>query len=201
MSDLEQPLAIYIPSMAGGGAERVALNLAEGMVDRGYSVDLVLAQADGPYLAEVPDAVRIIDLESSRVLPSLPGLVSYLRRERPRVLLSEIGHANVVALWARRLAGVPRRVVVCHHSISRHSGDQRRLHWRERLMPGFTRRFYPWADGIVAVSEGLADDLAQVMGIPRERITASTTPSSRRSCGKRPEPPRTIPGSRPVSHR
>lgn len=38
------------------------------------------------------------------------------------------------------------------------------------------RSFYPWADTISAVSEGVADDLAQVVGIPRERIEVIHNP-------------------------
>jgi glycosyltransferase involved in cell wall biosynthesis len=146
------------------------------MVKRGFGVDLVLVRKYGPYLDQVPDAVRVIDLEAPRVLPSLPGLVRYLRRERPRVLLSEMGHANVVALWARRLAGVPRRVVVCHHSISQRESIQPVWNLREWLMQGFVRCSYPWAEEIVAVSGGLADRLAQTTGIPRERIEVIYNP-------------------------
>jgi glycosyltransferase involved in cell wall biosynthesis len=174
--NLKERLAIFVPSMRGGGAERIALNLAGGVVKRGYCVDLVLAQAEGSYLAQVPDAVRIIDLGSSRVSLSLPALAAYLRRERPQALLSEMGHANVVALWARRLVGIPRRVVVCNHLIYRNAPAQHASSWRVRLMPRLAKRFYPWADGIVAVSSGVADGLAQVTGIPRECIEVIYNP-------------------------
>ena len=176
MIDSNERIAIFISSMVGGGAERVALNLAEGMVEHGYGVDLVLAQAVGPYLAQVPKAVRVIDLKSSRVSVSLPGLVSYLRRERPQVLLSEMGHANVIVLWARRLVGTPNRVVVCHHLASQDAPGQHAANWRERMMPFFIKRFYPWAEGIVAVSGGIADSLARTTGIPRDRIEVIYNP-------------------------
>ncbi|MBX2846823.1 MAG: hypothetical protein KTR16_00770, partial [Acidiferrobacterales bacterium] len=55
-------LAIFLPNLDGGGAERTMLNLAEGMVERGYNLDLVLAQADGSYLKGVSSSVNIVDL-------------------------------------------------------------------------------------------------------------------------------------------
>ena len=64
-------LAIFVPSMRGGGAERAMLNLAQGVAERGYIVDLVLAQAEGPYLAEVPDSVRFDGLLGR--VPGNPG--------------------------------------------------------------------------------------------------------------------------------
>jgi glycosyltransferase involved in cell wall biosynthesis len=39
-----------------------------------------------------------------------------------------------------------------------------------RLMPYLVRKLYPRADGIAANSKGVADDLAQVIGVPEERI-------------------------------
>ena len=168
-------LAIFVPSMRGHGAERTMLNLAQGLAERGYAVDLVLARAEGPLLADVPKAVRVVDLRASRVILSLPALLHYLRHERPHSMLSVMHYANIVALWARRLAGVPTRVVVSERNTLSRS-VQHTSRRRGRLMPHLIRRFYPWADGIVAVSKGVADDLAQVTGIPRERIQVIYNP-------------------------
>ena len=175
VSEPPRRLAIFIPSMRGGGAERIILNLAEGFTRRGFAIDLVLAQAEGPYLAEVSDSVRVVDLKASRVLRSLPALVRYLRRERPQAMLVVMKHTNIVALWARRLAGVPLRLVVSEHVAP--SGSLQ--HWsrlRGLLMPHLMRTFYAWADAIVAVSKGVADDLARVAGIPREHIQVIHNP-------------------------
>ena len=56
-------VVMYMPSLRGGGAERVMLGLAAGLVERGLHVDLVLVRAEGEYLHQVPEAVRVIDLE------------------------------------------------------------------------------------------------------------------------------------------
>ena len=119
--------------------------------------------------------MRVVDLKASRVLASLPALVRYLRRKQPQAMLSAMGYANIVALWARRLAGVPTRVVVSERNTLS-SSVQHASSWRGRLMPHLIRRFYPLADGIVAVSKGVADDLAQVTGIPREHIQVIYNP-------------------------
>ena len=73
----QQRIAIFIASLAGGGGERSMLNLAHGIADRGYAVDLVLARAEGPFMDEVREPVRIVDLKASRVLTRLPARVRY----------------------------------------------------------------------------------------------------------------------------
>ena len=71
----KQRVAFFLPSLRGGGAERMQLNLAVEFAKRGCAVDLVLVEAKGAYLKKVPDAIRIIDLKASRVLLSLPALI------------------------------------------------------------------------------------------------------------------------------
>ncbi|OUM88705.1 MAG: glycosyl transferase [Bacillus thermozeamaize] len=168
-------VALFVPSLRGGGAERIMLNLAGEFAERGLNVDLILAKAEGPYLAEKHPSVRLIDLKARRVLFSLPGLVRYLRRERPVALLSALDHANLVALWARSLARVPVRVVVSvHNTVSQATARDRnkRSRWILRGMG----LFYPRAEAVVAVSEGVAKDLVNVVRLSREKIRVIYNP-------------------------
>lgn len=162
-------IALFLPSLRGGGAERVMLNLARGFAEKEYEVDLILTKAEGPYLSQVPDRVRIIDLKSPRVLYSLAGLIRYLRQEKPQVLLSALDHANVVALWAKKLSRMPTRIVISvHNTISRESANA--LSFKDRLKPLWTRFFYSSADAVITVSKGVAEDLIRFTNLPREKV-------------------------------
>ena len=55
-------IAMVIPSLAGGGAERTVLSLAGGMVARGHNVDLVLFMPRLAYSGQVPAAARFLVL-------------------------------------------------------------------------------------------------------------------------------------------
>lgn len=168
-------VAIFLSSLGGGGAQRSMLRLAGGIAERGHRVDLVVVRAEGHYGGEVAHPVRVVDLGARRALLALPRLAAYLRRERPAALLSSLDYVNIVALWSRRLAGVATRLVVNEQntlSVAVANTASRRTRW----MPGLVGRFYPWADGIVAVSEGVADDLARATGLPRERIDVIYNP-------------------------
>lgn len=166
-------IAVFLADLYGGGAERVMLYLARGFVDRGFEVDLVLAKAQGAYLSQIPQGVKVVNL-GKRLLQSIPDLARYLRQEQPIALLSALEDANTIALWARRLAGGQTRVVVTvHNTLSREAENATEL--KRRLAPYLARWFYPWADAIVAVSRGAADDLVR-MGLPAERIKAIYNP-------------------------
>lgn len=169
-------LAFFLPSLRGGGAERVTVNLLKGLAKEGLSLDLVLVKAEGPYLSELPDSIRVIDLHSRRVMSSVPGLIRYLRKERPAVLVSAMVHANLAALLARRLAGGHTKLAVVDHSTLSQASAQSSSRKEKLMMPFLARRWYRWADGIGAVSQGVADDLARVTGISGNKIRVLYNP-------------------------
>ena len=174
MDTAKERLAIFLPGLYDGGAERTLLNLAEGIATRGFPVDLVLARAEGPYMAEIPDCVRVIDLNATRVLACLPALVRYLRSEHPAALLSTL-YANIIAVWARRVAGVPHRVVLNEqNNLTSVSNGEKDLRWK--LYPMLAKWFYPWADAITAVSKGVADDLMQATQLSEGQVQVIFNP-------------------------
>jgi glycosyltransferase involved in cell wall biosynthesis len=151
------------------------VNLARGFTKRGIDVDLVLAQARGPYLSQVPARACIVDLRASKTLSSLLPLARYLRDKQPVALISAIGHANLVALWAKWLSGVSTKVIVSVHTHS--SGVQPNGHvWAVRMMPFLSRLFYPRAARIVAVSQCVANDLINTTGLPPDKISVIYNP-------------------------
>lgn len=168
-------LCIILPNLRGGGAERVAVNLANSFVLRGYAVDIVLLKAQGEFLADLRPEIRVVDLRVKRLRGTLLPLVRYLRQAQPDVLLACMWPLTVIALWARMLACVSTRVVVAEHTTwSRDEIVSSALsRWQVRTTMHFT---FPWADGIVAVSQGAADDLARFARIDRDAITVIYNP-------------------------
>lgn len=175
MADSQQHIAFFLRYLGGGGAERVMLNLARGFVQQGIKVDLVLGKVWGDHLQKVPPEVRVVDLAAEGLLATTLALVNYLRQEQPTALLSALHYANEIALWAKRLARVSTRVVVTEHNTFSEA-IKRTSKIRKRLLPFFVQRFYPWADAIVAVSQGAAKDLAHSTGLPLESIQTIYNP-------------------------
>ncbi|HET7354732.1 MAG TPA: glycosyltransferase [Gaiellaceae bacterium] len=168
-------LAVFAPSLARGGAERGALKLCEGLGERGFDVDLVLARAEGPRMAEVPTHVRVVDLGARRVLTSLPRLIRYIRSEQPLAVASVLDHANIVLLWAAKLSRYRGRVVVIEQNTLSHAARNGKSR-RDRMMPRFVRRFYPWADFVVGVSAGVVTDLRSLVDVPSEKLCIIANP-------------------------
>ena len=199
-------LAIFVRSLSGGGAERVLLNLSKAFAARGHRVDLLIAEAGGPLEADVtlpvrlqllqtppkrftrlPDLAKFPLREWSTLAPllrrkppyvigTLPALVAYLERERPDAMLSALHWNTIVSIWANRLAGVATRQVVSERNVLSREVDGSTKRYMQHLIP-LVSAYYPRADGIIAVSDGVADDLSRVAGIARERITTIYNPT------------------------
>lgn len=168
-------IAFVAPSMRGGGAERVMLDLASGFSNLGFPIDLVLVKAEGPYLQFVPDNVNVVDLDSSRTYKALPAFVRYLRGARPRAMLSTLNNVNVMVAWAKALSGVPVRLVVREPTT-----PSQRFVKINPLKKAFfwhlKRRSYLMADKVVAVSAGVGADLHSYLNIPAEAIEVIYNP-------------------------
>lgn len=197
----DAPIGFFLPSVRGGGAQRVIVNLIQGIVERGLPVDLALTTAEGAFLDQLPPAVRVFDLRAGRLIRSVGPLARYLRRERPRVLVSSMTHANLIALCAARIARRGTPVMVTEHDTmsrsTRHYGPVTRVVWPYVLRAGYGR-----ARWVVAVSHGAADDFARGSGVPRDRmdviynpvITAGIMGQAREA----PDHPWLAPGGPPV---
>lgn len=168
--------AVFVPSLAGGGAQKVMVALVNEWAERGHTVDLVLGIAEGPFLPEVSSAVRIVDLKSARVLKSLPGLVRYLNRERPHAMLSAMSHTNVVALIARKIAYHRFRLVISERN-SLHGADYLSSSLHQRVVRWLMPRLYRDADAITVVAEAMKAELATAIRLDPNAIIAIPNPA------------------------
>lgn len=110
-----------------------------------------------------------------KTIAHLPGLADYLRRERPHTLFAASPYINIEAVLARRLSGVPARLVLSERT--HFSVGKERKEWRRRSLSPLMRRTYRQADAITAVSHGVAADLAEALELPLPRIIVLHNPT------------------------
>jgi glycosyltransferase involved in cell wall biosynthesis len=168
-------VALFLPSLDGGGAERVFVQLANEFAALGLRPDLVLATARGPYLSEVAEGVRIVDLGAKGVTRALPKLVRYLRTERPDAVLSALDHSNIVAILACRIARTGTRCVISMRSVPSAVYREETLA-RKWVLPPLMRASYGCADRIIANSQRVAADLIDNFKVPPEKVSIIYNP-------------------------
>lgn len=172
-------LVFYTRSLHNGGVDRVVFNLAEEFRDRGMRVSILvdLDNIYSPFRPLLPEGVRYDVLDAKGPIARLVRLRQFLRRERPRsVMCTSFGFPNIYAVIARSIAGFPFRLMLTEHCFPSvdvaEPGPTSARYWFFKV----ARLFYARADVIVAVSQGTADDLAQVIGIDPGRVKCIYNP-------------------------
>ena len=200
-------LGVFIASLAGGGLERTMLALAAGLAARGHAVTLLPCKCEGRLADQLPQGLVLHPLERGSAIagriaavwadpsalrtllrpfllvrkppgpvPYLRSLADWLRHEQPDGLIACMPQENVVALLARDLAGTSTRVLLTEHNTL--SAIVRRARSvGHRALPPLIGHTYRRADSVVAVSTGVADDLAVTSGLPRGMIQVIHNPA------------------------
>lgn len=168
-------ICVFLPSLAGGGAERVMARLTNEFSHRGFEVDLVLAHADGPYLSDLSDKVNLIDLECSGVLSALPKLIKYLNKHEPNSLLTAMNHSNIVATVATIFSRSKVRLIL---SERLHFGAHlKRSHsLKEWIVKCLMHFLYRRADKIICVSKEIEHYLLSSLNLDKNKITTIYNP-------------------------
>lgn len=167
-------VAFFLATSGHSGVDRLMRNLIPAVARRGYAVDQLKVRRHGPDLGEAP-GVRVIDLGSAHVWSSLPAVIRYLRRERPRVMLSDKDKVNRCAVFARALAFSDVELVLrSGTTISvdlAHRGAFDR--WLQKTSMG---RLYRAARAVIVPSRAAALDLSAYTGLPATWVRTVASP-------------------------
>jgi len=207
-------IAFAIPSLASGGAGRVILAIARGLVARGHRIDIVMFRTSIHHPEEVADKARlfVVDDEPDRTTKLKPGyaalrermmpvesrckrfgwlrlaralrwhplvlptrvqhrqacqMANYIDEQKPDIVFTTLTRSVLSALFARHLLDNPPPVIPIIQGVI----EEHRRHKQIRY-----RALFPGAAHVVAVSNGVADSVADRIGMPKERVTTIYNP-------------------------
>ncbi|MGE5417230.1 MAG: glycosyltransferase [Acidobacteriota bacterium] len=174
-------IAIYIPDLMCGGVERVMIDLANGIKDYDYEVDLVLSSAEGPFLNQVPAGINIVDLKCKRVLFSLPKLIKYLRLRQPSIVLTAKDHVNILAIISTMFSQRTKSIIAIHDMANCmyylfNPETDLRTRTKEKVIQYMAKILYPKTAAIIAVSQAAAEELSSFYDIDPRRINVVYNP-------------------------
>jgi len=162
-------IAFFMPSLAGGGAERVILTLAEEFSRYNIKVYLVLVKHQGHYISQVPKNIKIINLNTNQFYVT-QKLSTFLKKYNPDVLLSAMDRPNIVAIWSKTLSRYKGKTIISVHTTTTRS-CYNKLSLKSLITPTLVKLFYNKSDLIIAVSKGVSDDLTKKLKIKNKIIT------------------------------
>jgi glycosyltransferase involved in cell wall biosynthesis len=164
-------LAVFTPSLGGGGAERHLIRLLPALA-AAFDTHLVTLKSGGALTPDVPPDVALHEMRVRGWIRGAIGARKILRRLRPGVVLALQEAANVPLMLGRQGLIAQRRPRVALSvqntlsSVLIHSKPRTAARLRIAV-----RALYPRADAIIAVSRGVARDLEEICAPLQGRIS------------------------------
>ena len=172
-------VAIFVYSLGGGGAERVALELAIGLKES-YEVEIVTLSPTQKYDNQgiKTTALALDDLDSSAFAKMLSlfrlakVFSAYCKKERIDAVISFLSRPNIIAALSKLINPRVRLIAAEHTTLSNYYGDS----FSEMVLKKLLTISYKSANAVVAVSEGIKADLTDNFGVRSKDISVIYNP-------------------------
>ena len=162
--------------LGGGGAEKHMLRVANHLDRERFRVSLALVKPEGEFESALAPDVKKFYLNprrngstTLRAVQSAGPLRRLVESERPDLVFSVIDLVNLLNVYAARGAEPRPRIVLGVQTPPSIAYGSR--HPVSKLILGLMPCMYPRADHVVALSKGVAEDLAALVPRTRERVT------------------------------
>ncbi|HWH59526.1 MAG TPA: glycosyltransferase [Terriglobales bacterium] len=157
-----------IPSLSGGGAERVFTTLLRHLDRTRFEPHLALLEATGAYTDDIPADIVVHDLKVKRVRYAWPAIIRLVRKIRPEAILSTPGHLNIAIamfrfLLPRKLKVLVREAVIVSALLPEETSHLGLWTWLYRYA-------YRRADLVICLSDSMIDDMVKEIGLPPHKL-------------------------------
>ena len=150
-----------LPSLAGGGAERVYIQIANLMLTKVGEVHVLCLTDKGPLKNLISPKVKIHTINTSRMLFAIPGIAKKIKLIKPDILFSTMTHTNLATLIAALFVKNYFKTSVIQE-VALFSQGRGLL---DNIISKFLKPFYIQADHIMAISENVAVELKSIIGL------------------------------------
>lgn len=178
-------IIFVVPSLSGGGAEKVALTLLRAMRNSpGLDLMVVLFQKEATEFFGTDIAVNCIDAPEKNTLfgvavkfiKTVLSLARIIRRESPCTIISFMEYANIVSIISNRLSGRKQRLIITVHAPPSLQFDRHGTDYRDMITGIFMKLLYRTADSIVAVSEHIRRNLIEKFSVAEASVHVIRNP-------------------------
>ena len=179
---MKKKVLFFIPSLEGGGAEKVMVNILRQADKSNIEPVLLLLYPfeHSPYRALLPEYVRVIvaGRNSDSIVEKIKQGMHFFKtvyRVKPKAIVSMLTHCNIMAVLAGMVFGI--RVVACEQNTLGEvikAKEGRNILWIP--VAPLVKIVYRFADKIIAVSEGVKINLTDEFRIPAHMIEVIYNP-------------------------
>lgn len=154
-------VVFFLPSFESGGAEKVMMNVAKGIQNRGHGVQVLVLNNEGnlnPKEKMSTTELKTVGFSGIKIPLYIYQINEYITENEPDIFISSMTHINVMCSVLFMIFNYNTKLILTeHNTLSEKRGLQ------SRLVKYFAKIFYPAADSIVGVSQGVSNDLNRIL--------------------------------------
>lgn len=159
---LKKKILFLIPSLRGGGAEKVTLLLGNELIKLGWEIGFLMAQVEGPFLEHLDPKIKIIKLPYRKISRNILAIRAVLQSEKPDIFYTIMEYVNIIGGIAHKLSNSKAKLVYSEHNNIYKTLETHSTGMRFFLKVGI-KYAYNLPDRIVCVSEGVRDVLQEYL--------------------------------------
>ncbi|ODT19491.1 MAG: glycosyl transferase [Kaistia sp. SCN 65-12] len=177
---MRKRIVFHVPSLRGGGAERVFVLMANELARRGHEVTLFTWNGEGPNAALRSDAVHLVDLgipirgDGFGKPATIGGLwrsAGFYRRLKPDAVFSAPEFANLITALALTLGFSKAQFFPSFHAAASIPSDD----FGSKVAVLLSGLVAGRASKAIAVSAGVGRDIA-ARGVPADKVAVINNP-------------------------
>jgi glycosyltransferase involved in cell wall biosynthesis len=170
---MKRKVLFVVPSLLGGGAERVVLTLIKHLDRDKFIPILVVLKKEGRFIKEVPSDVEFIDLNVSRARYAIFNIIKTIRKLKPDVVFSTLGHLNLLMALIRPFFSKKIRFISRESNTVSSENKQERY---PKLFDLLYKYIYNNFDSIITQSKYMRDDLVNNYATNQDKISVIYNP-------------------------
>lgn len=153
-------VTFLISSLAGGGAEGVCVNVANGLAEQGWQVDLVVLHLNNAaYHDRVSDKVNLVVLDVNHARYAGLPLLKYIRQHKPKTVLVFNYELAVMLVLLRFWFRFNATIIARNVSTFSQNRNQLRGFWRKYVVKPLINSIYSHVDHVVNQCQAMREDL------------------------------------------
>ena len=162
-------ILVILPNLAGGGAERIHIYLANEWAKYGHEVTLCLLEEDGILKKLVNRSVKIRNLKCSRIRDSFFALSNVFSNEKPDIIVPAMWPVTTVSIFAKIFSGIKSKIFLVEHCA--YERVFAKLLGYPLFLIGLSKSIsYIFAERIISVSKGVEDSIKNITFLPKEKF-------------------------------
>lgn len=165
-----------IDSLGGGGAEKVAIELANYLTGNNYKVRLItIKNKVSPYRGMIDKKIEVISLNKKNITNSIFNLFIFYKRNDNDIISFSPAISCLVGLYSVVIRKKTKLYSRCLNTLSEKKKVER-VSFKQKILLKLISIFYDKSDIIIAQSLGMKEDLIDTFKIKSEKIKVINNP-------------------------